>query len=68
MGGDRDGRHKRLRGEFVAARSPRLLRVCYLLTRDRAHWAQAEDVLHRALAKVWLSWAGVAEPERTCGR
>ncbi len=39
--------------EFVAARSPRLLRVCYLLTRD---WASAEDLLQTALAKSWFAW------------
>jgi RNA polymerase sigma-70 factor (sigma-E family) len=47
--------------EFVAARSPRLLRVCYLLTRD---WASAEDLLQTSLAKAWFAWDRVAqEPE-----
>lgn len=46
---------------FVAARSPRLLRVCYLLTRD---WAAAEDLLQTSLAKAWFAWDRVAdEPE-----
>ena len=44
--------------EFVAARSPRLLRVCYLLTRD---WASAEDLLQTSLAKAWFAWDRVAE-------
>src|SRR5690242_10177232 len=39
--------------EFVAARSPRLLRVAYLLTRD---WALAEDLLQTALVKAWFAW------------
>ncbi len=38
---------------FVAARSPRLLRTAYLLTRD---WALAEDLLQTALAKSWFAW------------
>ncbi|HYY10719.1 MAG TPA: SigE family RNA polymerase sigma factor [Kineosporiaceae bacterium] len=47
--------------EFVALRSPRLLRVCYLLTRD---WASAEDLLQTSLAKSWFAWDRVAdEPE-----
>ena len=47
--------------EFVALRSPRLLRVCYLLTRD---WAGAEDLLQTALAKSWFAWERVNdEPE-----
>src|SRR5437016_499476 len=44
--------------EFVAARSPRLLRVCFLLTRD---WAQAEDLLQTALAKAWFRWDRITE-------
>jgi len=39
--------------EFVAARSPRLLRVAYLLTRD---WGEAEDLLQTALMKTWFAW------------
>ena len=39
--------------EFVTARSPRLLRTAYLLTRD---WALAEDLLQTALAKAWFAW------------
>ncbi|MEV0720789.1 SigE family RNA polymerase sigma factor [Asanoa sp. NPDC050611] len=48
--------------EFVVSRSPRLLRVAYLLTRD---WALAEDLLQTALARAWEAWAridGDAEP------
>lgn len=40
--------------EFVVARSSRLLRTAYLLTRD---WALAEDLLQTALAKSWFAWA-----------
>lgn len=48
-------------GEFVAARSTRLLRVAYLLTRD---WALAEDLLQTALAKAWSAWTRIdADPE-----
>jgi outer membrane protein assembly factor BamB len=39
--------------EFVAARSPRLLRTAYLLTHD---WALAEDLLQTALARAWEAW------------
>jgi RNA polymerase sigma-70 factor (sigma-E family) len=47
--------------EFVAARSPRLLRTAYLLTRD---WAAAEDLLQTALAKSWLAWGRIhGDPE-----
>ncbi len=41
---------------FVAARSQRLLRTAYLLTRDRA---LAEDLLQTALAKSWLAWGRI---------
>jgi RNA polymerase sigma-70 factor (sigma-E family) len=40
--------------EFVAARSARLLRVAYLLTRD---WNAAEDLLQTALMKAWFAWS-----------
>jgi RNA polymerase sigma-70 factor (sigma-E family) len=47
--------------EFVAARSGRLLRVAYLLTRD---WAAAEDLLQTALMKAWFAWSRLdQEPE-----
>ena len=47
--------------EFVAARSPRLLRVAYLLTRD---WSEAEDLLQTALMKAWFAWSRLSdEPE-----
>ncbi|MEV0143434.1 MULTISPECIES: SigE family RNA polymerase sigma factor [unclassified Nonomuraea] len=46
--------------EFVLARSDRLLRTAYLLTRD---WALAEDLLQESLAKAWFAWPGVEEPE-----
>jgi RNA polymerase sigma-70 factor (sigma-E family) len=47
--------------EFVAARSPRLLRVAYLLTRD---WGEAEDLLQTALMKAWFAWRRIdGEPD-----
>ena len=47
--------------EFVSARSSRLLRVAYLLTRD---WALAEDLLQTALVKAWFAWARLdGDPE-----
>nr|MDT0658224.1 SigE family RNA polymerase sigma factor [Micromonospora sp. DSM 115978] len=39
--------------EFVAARSPSLLRTAYLLVGD---WATAEDLLQTALTKTYLAW------------
>jgi RNA polymerase sigma-70 factor (sigma-E family) len=47
--------------EFVAARSGRLLRVAYMLTRD---WALAEDLLQTSLAKAWSAWRRIeGDPE-----
>lgn len=46
--------------EFVAARSPRLLTTAYLLTHDRG---RAEDLLQTSLAKLWLAWSRVDEPD-----
>lgn len=47
--------------DFVATRSPRLLRTAYLLTRD---WALAEDLLQTALARTWEAWRRVnGDPE-----
>lgn len=46
---------------FVAARSPRLLRTAYLLTRDHA---LAEDLLQTSLTKAWFAWSRIeGEPE-----
>jgi RNA polymerase sigma-70 factor (sigma-E family) len=39
--------------EFVAARSPALLRTAYLLTGD---WAAAEDLLQTTLEQCWRRW------------
>lgn len=39
--------------EYVTARSPHLLRLAYLLTRD---WQAAEDLVQTALVKVWSAW------------
>ncbi len=46
--------------EFVAARSPALLRTAYLLTGD---WATAEDLLQTALTKMYLAWRRLGEIE-----
>ncbi|MGV9264803.1 SigE family RNA polymerase sigma factor [Kitasatospora sp. NPDC003701] len=43
--------------EFVATRSPRLLRMAWLLTGD-PHLA--EDLLQTALAKVWPRWEKIS--------
>jgi len=40
-------------GQFVAARSPALLRSAWLLTGDEA---LAEDLVQTALARVWPRW------------
>ena len=45
---------------FVDARSPRLLRTAYLLTRD---WALAEDLLQTSLTKAWFAWGRIDAPE-----
>ncbi|GIH15778.1 SigE family RNA polymerase sigma factor [Rugosimonospora africana] len=46
---------------FVAERSPRLLRVAYLMTSD---WGTAEDLLQSALIKAWFAWSRVCgDPE-----
>lgn len=46
---------------FVAQRSPRLLRIAYLMTRD---WATAEDLLQASLTKAWFAWSRVSgDPE-----
>jgi RNA polymerase sigma-70 factor (sigma-E family) len=44
--------------EFVAARSTRLLRTAYLLTRDHA---LAEDLLQTALTKAWFAWSRIEQ-------
>jgi RNA polymerase sigma-70 factor (sigma-E family) len=47
--------------EFVAARSGRLLRTAYLLTRDHG---LAEDLLQTALTKAWFAWSRIdGDPE-----
>jgi len=47
--------------EFVAARTGRLLRTAYLLTRDHD---LAEDLLQTALTKAWFAWGRIdGEPE-----
>jgi RNA polymerase sigma-70 factor (sigma-E family) len=46
--------------EFVAARSPALLRVAWMLTGD-AHLA--EDLLQTALARMWPHWRRLREEQ-----
>lgn len=47
--------------DFVATRSPRLLRTAFLFTRD---WALAEDLLQTALARAWEAWRRIdGDPE-----
>jgi RNA polymerase sigma-70 factor (sigma-E family) len=46
--------------EFVAARSSRLLTTAYLLTHDHG---RAEDLLQTSLAKLWLAWPRVEDPD-----
>lgn len=44
--------------DYVAARSPALLRTAYLLTGNQA---DAEDLLQAALAKTYLSWRRIKD-------
>ena len=44
--------------DYVAARSPALLRTAYLLTGNRS---DAEDLLQAALAKTYLAWGRIRE-------
>ena len=50
--------------QYVAARSPALLRTAYLLTGNRA---DAEDLLQTALAKTYLSWERIRDREAVDG-
>jgi RNA polymerase sigma-70 factor (sigma-E family) len=45
--------------EFVATRSPALLRTAYLLTGDHG---LAEDLLQTVLAKCWFAWGRIGGP------
>jgi RNA polymerase sigma-70 factor (sigma-E family) len=42
--------------EFVAVRSPALLRTAYLLT---GNWATAEDLLQTSLTSCWRGWSRI---------
>jgi DNA-directed RNA polymerase specialized sigma24 family protein len=42
--------------DFVAARSPALLRMAWFLTGDET---RAEDLVQESLAKAWRHWCGV---------
>lgn len=55
-----DDRHREEFREFVAARSPALLRTAYLMTGTRA---DAEDLLQTALAKTFVAWGRVREAD-----
>lgn len=44
--------------EFVAARTPALLRTAYLLTGD---WAAGEDLLQTTLEQCWRRWGRLGE-------
>ena len=44
--------------EFVAARSPSLLRTAYLLTGD---WAAGEDLLRATLEQCWRRWSRLTD-------
>ena len=46
--------------DFVALRSPALLRSAYLLV--GGDWALAEDLLQAALIKTYLSWGRIRDP------
>jgi RNA polymerase sigma-70 factor (sigma-E family) len=48
--------------EFVAGRSPALLRTAYLLVGDRG---RAEDLLQTALVKTYLSWDRIRDGHAT---
>ena len=50
--------------DYVAARSPALLRTAYLLTGNRP---DAEDLLQTALAKTYLSWGRIRQREALDG-
>ena len=45
--------------DFVAARSPSLLRTAYLLA--GGDWALAEDLLQAALTKTYLAWGRIRD-------
>ena len=47
-------------GEFVAARSPALVRSAWLLTGDEA---DAHDLVQTALAKTWTRWPQVVRKD-----
>lgn len=55
-----DDRERHFR-QFVAERSPAMLRLAYLVSADHA---AAEDVLQTALVRAYLRWGGIsANPE-----
>ena len=47
-------------GEFVAARSPALVRSAWLLTGDEA---EAHDLVQTALAKTWTRWSQIVRKD-----
>ena len=46
--------------EYVAARTPALMRTAYLLTGD---WQRAEDLLQTALMNCYGKWGRIREPD-----
>lgn len=55
-----DARERDAFRDYVAARSPALLRTAYLITGNRA---DAEDLLQTALAKTYLAWSRIRDKE-----
>jgi len=53
-----DEAEERIFRDFVAARSPALLRSAYLLTGDRD---RAEDLLQTALTKTYVAWPRIRD-------
>lgn len=47
--------------DFVAARSPSLLRTAYLLVGDRG---LAHDLLQEALTRTWAAWGRIKDPQK----
>lgn len=64
-GGDVQAADEQAFREFVAARSPALLRTSYLLA--GGDWALAEDLLQVALTKTYLSWHRIKDPRAVEG-
>ena len=55
-----DEQRERAFADYVAARRRALLRAAWLLTSD---WHLAEDLVQTALAKAYLAWGRVEDPD-----